>query len=306
MKKFQLSAYLMMFGLLIASCNKNSQSPNASTKTYQDVIYGCKTGNGIQAAIDPLNEKMISFNTNLYNSVSAGPSCLGKDKSNYYISSINSITEVNVSTGEINRTFSTDRPPMFLHYVQSIHSLVYMSSADYNKTMDIYIVDLKTGTTKKHMSYPGNVGMASRSSFVRNNTVVYMNGMAELIEIDLNSKSTKTIAKLTGPTNFCVYDNKNDVCFYLLPQQNSGFNLMKYDFSNSSNSKLVNYPELTSIMMGTAVYDSKNELFYLYMNGPKRVAINTTSLKIDINPVDFALLNTEILNVSVKQENKED
>jgi hypothetical protein len=298
--------FTSLMALVFASCNKTIQTPDSSTTAYQDVIYGCKMGNGIQAAIDPLNEKMISFNTTLYNSVSSGPSTLGKDKSTYYISSIGSITEVNVSNGEINRTFSTDRPPMFLHYLPSKHSLVYMSSADYNKTLDIYVVDLKTGTVSKHLSYPGNVGMASRSSFVRKDKVVYMTGMAELIEIDLNNKTANMIAKLSGPTNFCVYDSKNDVNYYLLPEKNSGFTFHKYDFTSKVNSNLKNYPDVNSIIMSTAVYDIKNNLFYLYMNGPKRVAINTNTLNYEIHPVDFALLNTEILNVNFKQKKAED
>jgi uncharacterized protein YuzE len=304
MKKLNSISSLIIAALVFASCNKSIQTPN-STNTYQDVIYGCKVGSGIQAAIDPLNEKIISFNTTLYNAVSCGPSCLGKDKNTYYISSLHSITEVNVSNGEVSRTFSTDRPPMFLHYLSSINSLVYMSSADYNKTMDIYVVDLNTGNSNKHMSYPGAVGMASRSSYVRNNRVVYMTGMAELIEIDLDNKSANVIAKLNGPTNFCVYDSKNDISYYLLQEMNNGFNLHKYDFATKTNSKLKNYPDVNSIIMGTAVYDTKNSLFYLYMNGPKRVAINTNTLNSEIHPVDFALLNTEILNVNVKKQNKE-
>jgi hypothetical protein len=305
MKNLNILASLVLVISLMAStsCKKKSDNPDEGRLSYKDVIIGCKTGQPITMGVDPINGNIFNFNTSLGNASVTGPSCLNSTKDFYYSAGDDKmIDEVEVATGKVKRSFQTNNYTSMLHYRASDNSLIYAQGVVGKKEFAVFKIDLNSGQTSSLFTFASEYGMGIRTSFIRNNGLYFMNGMAELRKVDLSTGDISTVSKLTKVTNSLAYDNKLDKVFYLASPNASDFSLFCYTFSDNTDVLLKNFPDIKTHLMGSTTYNPGNNNYYFYNASNERITINVVSLDKKTDKVKCPLINTEIVNCTVKQE----
>jgi hypothetical protein len=286
--------------VLISSCSKKHDNTDILLN-HKDVIIGCKTGQPITLGVDPIKDNEFNFKNGLCNAVVAGPSCLNGKKDLYYSAGDDKmIDEVEISSGNVKRSFQTTGYTLLIHYRATDNSLIYMESTSSMHEYAVFKIDLNSGTISSLFTFTSNYGMAIRTSFIRNNNIFFMNGMGELLKLDLSTSVLSMVLKLNCVTNSLVYDNKLDKVFYMASPNHVDFSLYCYSFSNNSDVLLKNYPDIKTHLLGSTSYNSGNNNYYMYTSN-ERITIDVISLARKIEKVKFTLINTEIVDCTVRQ-----
>jgi hypothetical protein len=295
--------YFLLIGLgLMNSCSKKHDNTDILL-THKDVIIGCKPGQPITLGVDPIKSNEFNFNDNLCNSSVTGPSCLNNKKDCYYAAGDDKmIDEIEIGSGKVKRSFQTSSYPVFIHYRATDNSLIYAQPVDTKGEFALFKVDLNSGSTSSLPHFTTKYGIGIRTSFMRNNGVYFLNGMGEITRVDLSTFTVSMVTKLKQVTNSLGYDNKLDKLFYLASPNAKDFSMFCYEFSNDTHTMLKHYPDIITHMVGSTVYNPGNNNYYFYIPGEQRVTINVISLDKKIDKVKYPLINTEIVDCTVRQD----
>lgn len=284
------------------SCRKKPQSPDDVLISHKDVIIGCKPGQPITLGIDPIKSNEFNFSKGLHNAVVAGPSCLNQTKTLYYSAGDDKmIDEIEISSGKVKRSFQTTSYPTFMHYRAGDHSIIYAQGVGSTHEYALFKLDLNSGNSSSLFTFTSDYGYCGRTSFMRNNDLYFLNGMGELLKVDLGNQTVSKVIKLTKVTNSLVYDNKLDKVFYMVSPTNTDFSLCSYTFSNNTDAVLKNYPDIKTYAFGSSTYNPGNNNYYFYNGSNERITIDVISLSRKIEKVSYPLINTEIVDCTVRQ-----
>lgn len=298
-------ALIALIIINFSACKKYEDKDLNQYKKFEQVIIGCKSGNGFTAAIDPLSPNIHTFSSNLFENLIGGPSCLNQDKTFYYaVGSDKMIDEIDVNSGFVNKSIQIDGLPIFIEFSNSTNEILYALPVGNSTNFQLKKVNLSNGNINSLFTFDSENGYLGRSSFLRNGDIYFINGIGELMHIDLSSESCHKIIKLNGNSNMVEYDNKLDKVFYFQSKNMSDFALHAYDFNSNTDVLLKNFTEIKSYLYSTNAYSTLNNNLYFYTTQNKRACINVISLELSIEPVDYALSNTEIIDCKIKKENQ--